>query len=217
MKYSIALFFTILLFASCKTPSVIITSKAKAKELGIYQLNSKEVAKNVKSENKKATENNKENVVVYCVAIKRKKKIVDENDPELILDAENTSYFVKQLINVASENLGANYKSGGTTKEGFDCSGFMYATFKNLDIILPRSSNDMAKIGKKLEPNEIQKGDLIFFKTNGKRVINHVGLVIDVNSDEIKFIHSATSKGVIISSTKEEYYNKTFTQANRIF
>jgi hypothetical protein len=48
-------------------------------------------------------------------------------------------------------------------------------------------------------------------------VINHVGLVIDVNSDEIKFIHSATSKGVIISSTKEEYYNKTFTQANRIF
>ena len=216
MKYSILLFLIILLFASCKTPSVIITSKAKAKELGIYQLNSKEVAKNVKSENKKATENNKENVVVYCVAIKRKKKIVDENDPELILESENTSYFVKQLINVASENLGANYKSGGTTKEGFDCSGFMYATFKNLDIILPRSSNDMAKIGKKLEPNEIQKGDLIFFKTNGKRVINHVGLVIDVNSDEIKFIHSATSKGVIISSTKEEYYNKTFTQANRI-
>lgn len=217
MKYSIFLFLIILLFASCKTPSVIITSKAKAKELGIYQSNSKEVAKNVKSENKKATENNKENVVVYCVAIKRKKKIVDENDPELILESENTSYFVKQLINVASENLGANYKSGGITKEGFDCSGFMYAMFKSLDINLPRSSNDMAKIGKKLEPNEIQKGDLIFFKTNGKRVINHVGLVIEVTSDEIKFIHSATSKGVIISSTKEEYYNKTFTQANRIF
>ena len=217
MKYSIFLFFTILLFASCKTPSAIVTSKAKAKELGIYQLNSNEVAKNNISENKKATKNNKENVVVSCVAIKRKKKIVDENDPELILDSENTSYFVKQLINVASENLGANYKSGGTTKEGFDCSGFMYATFKNLDITLPRSSNDMAKIGKKLEPNEIQKGDLIFFKTNGKRVINHVGLVIDVSSEEIKFIHSATSKGVIISSTKEEYYNKTFTQANRIF
>ena len=217
MKYSIFLFLIILLFASCKTPSVIVTSKAKAKELGIYQLNSKEVAKNVKAENKKATENNKEIRKTTAVEIKQKKKIVDENDPELILDAENTSYFVKQLINVASENLGANYKSGGTTKEGFDCSGFMYATFKSLDINLPRSSNDMAKIGKKLEPNEIQKGDLIFFKTNGKRVINHVGLVIEVTSDEIKFIHSATSKGVIISSTKEEYYNKTFTQANRIF
>jgi lipoprotein Spr len=217
LKYSILLFLIILLFASCKTPSVIVTSKAKAKELGIYQLNSKELAKKVKSENKKAAKNNKEIKKATAIEIKQKKKIVDENDPELILDSENTSYFVKQLINVASENLGANYKSGGTTKEGFDCSGFMYATFKNLDIILPRSSNDMAKIGKKLEPNEIQKGDLIFFKTNGKRVINHVGLVIDVNSDEIKFIHSATSKGVIISSTKEEYYNKTFTQANRIF
>jgi cell wall-associated NlpC family hydrolase len=112
--------------------------------------------------------------------------------------------------------LGANYRAGGTTPDGFDCSGLMYATFKKFDIILPRSSVDMAKIGRVLSTNEIQKGDLIFFKTNGRKVINHVGMVIEVTEDEIKFIHSSTQKGVIVSSTKEPYYEKSFTQANRI-
>jgi len=120
------------------------------------------------------------------------------------------------LINAASQNLGANYRSGGTTSDGFDCSGLMYSTFRKFDISLPRSSNDMAKIGTKLDNNEIQKGDLIFFRTNGKSVINHVGMVTEVSNDEIKFIHSSTQKGVIISSTKEPYYGRTFAQANRI-
>ena len=61
-----------------------------------------------------------------------------------------------------------------------------------------------------------QKGDLIFFTTNGRGYINHVGMVIDIVGDEIKFIHSSTSKGVIISSTKEHYYQKTFAQINRV-
>ncbi|PWA04107.1 C40 family peptidase [Flavobacterium psychrotolerans] len=129
---------------------------------------------------------------------------------------ENSHYLVKRLINTATDNLGANYRAGGITPQGFDCSGLMYATFLKFDIVLPRSSVDMAKIGTKIDLDEIQKGDLIFFKTNGKSVINHVGLVTEVNDDEIKFIHSSTQKGVIVSSTKEPYYKKTFAQANRI-
>jgi cell wall-associated NlpC family hydrolase len=74
----------------------------------------------------------------------------------------------------------------------------------------------MAKIGRKLNEDDIRKGDLIFFKTNGRKVINHVGMVTEINDEEIKFIHSSTQKGVIISSTKEAYYGRTFTQANRI-
>jgi hypothetical protein len=42
-------------------------------------------------------------------------------------------------------------------------------------------------------------------------------MVVEVLEDEIKFIHSATSKGVIISSTKEPYYKRTFVQVNRIY
>jgi cell wall-associated NlpC family hydrolase len=127
-----------------------------------------------------------------------------------------TNSLVEKLIDSASENLGVNYRSGGTTKKGFDCSGLMYVTFKNFDITLPRSSKDMAKIGTKINNNKIRKGDLIFFKTNGRSVINHVGMVVEVLPDEIKFIHSSTSRGVIISSTKEVYYGRSFAQANRI-
>ena len=124
---------------------------------------------------------------------------------------------VKQLIETATEQLGVKYLPGGTTSKGFDCSGLIYTTFKKIEISLPRTTIEMAKIGATIDPDEIKEGDLIFFKTNGKSVINHVGMVVDVLSDEIQFIHAATSKGVMISSTKESYFKNAFVQVNRIF
>ncbi|KGO96292.1 hypothetical protein Q767_05070 [Flavobacterium enshiense DK69] len=120
------------------------------------------------------------------------------------------------LIEKASENLGVRYRGGGTDKNGFDCSGLMFSTFKNIDMTLPRSSSDMAaNSGVKIDKSQAQKGDLIFFATRG-RWVGHVGMVTEVLDDEIKFIHSSTSSGVIISSTKEPYYAKRFVQINRV-
>lgn len=129
---------------------------------------------------------------------------------------KGASSLVKQIISSAKNQLGAPYKSGGTTTSGFDCSGLIFATFKKYDILLPRSAFQLAEEGQKISKKNIQKGDLIFFKTNGKSEINHVGIVVEVNDSDIQFIHSSTQKGVIISSTKEPYYNKTYYQANRI-
>ena len=126
------------------------------------------------------------------------------------------SAFVDQLIFMASQNIGTRYRSGGTTKEGFDCSGLMCATFGTFDIKLPRSSIEMASFGSIVDTQRAQKGDLIFFRTNGRRQINHVGMVVEVLDGEIKFIHSSTHGGVIISSTKESYYEKSFAQVNRV-
>jgi len=121
-----------------------------------------------------------------------------------------------QLIENASQNLGTRYRTGGTSKSGFDCSGLIYKTFGEFDIKLPRTSHQQSTVGTVVNTEEAQKGDLIFFKTNGRRQINHVGMVVEVNDDEIKFIHSSTSNGVIISSTKERYYGKNFSQINRV-
>lgn len=126
------------------------------------------------------------------------------------------SAFVDQLISKASENIGTRYRSGGTTTEGFDCSGLMCYTFSSYDIKLPRSSIEMAAYGSKIDAQNAQKGDLIFFKTRGSGRINHVGMVVEVLDGEIKFIHSATHGGVIISSTKESYYEKNLVQVNRV-
>jgi peptidoglycan DL-endopeptidase LytE len=139
-----------------------------------------------------------------------------KKDSSTVIRVSNHSELVDQLVVNATENIGTRYRSGGITKAGFDCSGLMYCTFGNFDIKLPRSSIEQSRIGTKVSSEEAQKGDLIFFKTNGRHQINHVGMVVEVVDGEIKFVHSSTHGGVIISSTKEPYYERTFSQVNRV-
>jgi lipoprotein Spr len=129
---------------------------------------------------------------------------------------DNPKAVVKDLIYTASENIGVRYKAGGTTNKGYDCSGLVFTTFNSENIKLPRSSYEQSKVGEVINRNKAKKGDLIFFKTNRSSQINHVGLIVEINNDEIKFIHSSTSKGVIISSTKEPYYRDAYAQVNRV-
>lgn len=196
--------------------SKIITSKEKAVKKKIYSTPSSHVDEDDiadLTENKPVVKTTRSTKKTAKKA--ETKSIINTKNDDDIFIGEDTNYLVEQLINNASDNIGTRYRSGGTTKDGFDCSGLMYSTFKKFDITLPRSSFDMAKAGKVLERSEYQVGDLIFFKTFGKR-ISHVGMITEVLDDEIKFIHSSTSLGVIISSTKEAYYQRTFAQVNRV-
>lgn len=137
-------------------------------------------------------------------------KEVEELSPENMSKAEF-------LIAKASQHIGTRYRGGGTTSAGFDCSGLMFSTFKHIDMTLPRSSSSMAiGAGYKIDRSQAQKGDLIFFTTNGRGSINHVGMITEINGDEIKFIHSSVQAGVIISSTEEPYYKRRFVQINRV-
>lgn len=120
------------------------------------------------------------------------------------------------LIAKASQHLGTRYRSGGTSPGGFDCSGLMIATFQEIEMKLPRTSREQSNYGVSIDRSQAQKGDLIFFTTNGRGNINHVGMVTEVIGDEIKFIHSSIQAGVIISSTKEDYYAKRFVKVNRV-
>lgn len=147
---------------------------------------------------------------------KKKTILNNKNENDIVINEENDNYVAKQLINVASDNLGVIYRAGGTSKNGFDCSGLVYATFIKFDLILPRSSHEMAEVGIKIDPQSAKKGDLIFFINRGQKRINHVGIVVEVIEDEIKFIHSSTQSGVVISSIKEPYYQRTFAQINRV-
>jgi cell wall-associated NlpC family hydrolase len=202
------------MFTACKPSSSIITSKEVAVKKGVY---SEPILAKISTVKKK---NNKRDFVAKQVApsIKHKQalKIDDQNESDIVINNEDSNYFIEQLINSASDNLGVNYRAGGTSPDGFDCSGLMFSTFKKFDITLPRSSNEMAEIGTQIDPEKAKKGDLIFFINRGQRRINHVGMIVDINGEEIKFIHSSTQSGVIISSLKESYYERTFKQINRI-
>jgi lipoprotein Spr len=139
-----------------------------------------------------------------------------KNETDIIITDEYESYLAEQLINVASDNLGIVYHAGGTNKNGYDCSGLIFSTFKKFDITLPRSSNEMALIGNKTNLSNAKKGDLVFFINRGQHRINHVGMVVEVTEDDVKFIHSSTQNGVVISSMNEPYYKRTFVQINRV-
>ena len=223
MTRFVSIFFVLLLVVSCKPKATIITSKAEAQKRGIYRVpeNKTLVINHTQIEDliAKAKITPPIKAVVPTVVPEKKapKYILNEaNDPDYFVSDDDASYLVQQLIHAASDEIGTPYRSGGTSSGGFDCSGLMYSTFLKFDIELPRSSAEMARLGKKLNRDEVKKGDLIFFTTRGKRYINHVGMVVEVTPDEIKFVHSSTQQGVVISSTAEPYYTRTFAQVNRV-
>ena len=122
-----------------------------------------------------------------------------------------------KIINTALTFSGTKYKYGGTSKKGMDCSGLLYVSFGTHDIDLPRVSYQMAEKGKRIKIKNVAKGDLLFFKTKRKyKRINHVGMVVAVDDQDIKFIHASSTRGVIVSSLREGYWNSAFVRANRI-
>lgn len=166
-------------------------------------------------------------LLIVLTACGGKKSVVKERSRNNVDRAEKqtkanheihaTEDIVYNIINNARRFEGTRYKFGGTTKRGMDCSGLIYVAFQEESIPLPRVSRDMAKTGKRIKLKDVSAGDLLFFKTNKtSRNINHVGLVVDILPNQILFIHSTSSKGVIISSLNEGYWNNAYVEARRV-
>ena len=136
---------------------------------------------------------------------------------EITLEEEIALKKADDIIGTALKFTGVKYKYGGTTKRGMDCSGLLYVSFSSHDVEIPRISHMIAEQAETIDVDTVTRGDLLFFKTNrrGKRV-NHVGLVVAKDGDDIRFIHSTTSRGVIVSSLNEGYWNSAFVKAARI-
>ncbi|MCK5237662.1 MAG: C40 family peptidase, partial [Deltaproteobacteria bacterium] len=74
-----------------------------------------------------------------------------------------------RLFSQYSSWKGVPYRYGGLSKSGVDCSGFVFNAFKDgLGIVLPRSTKELVKIGKKVKKKKLRSGDLVFFKTGKK-------------------------------------------------
>lgn len=186
-------------FIGCKS-SKIVTSKEEAVERGIYDYD------NATTSTKKTTQKN-----THSTYSKNNEYSTSSSKNSVVSSSVN-----QKIIDDALEFLGVRYRTGGTNKKGVDCSGLVFTAYGNNDVKLPRTSIDMSRHGKKVSKRNAEPGDLIFFKTNGRSKINHVGIITEINSDEIKFVHASTSRGVIVSSTSENYYNKAFAQINRV-
>jgi len=160
----------------------------------------------------------KPNRVKTIIQKKKKDKIIKTTiiADEVITENSNENKLDK-IIDFAKTFEGTPYRYGGTTKDGMDCSGLVYTAFGNENVELPRISRDMATKGVEIPKREAIEGDLIFFKTSRRSsAISHVGIITKVKRDEIMFIHSSTSSGVITSSLEENYWKKAFVKIMRI-
>jgi len=115
------------------------------------------------------------------------------------------------LSKAVNEELGTPYKWAGTTKKGFDCSGYTSFVFAKFDIDLPHTSKGQAELGTTVAQEDLRPGDLVFYNTDGKG-ISHVGIFVG----DGKFYHSATDKGVTTTKLDDKYYSKRFVTAKRI-
>lgn len=124
-----------------------------------------------------------------------------------------------EIMDYAKKLKGSPYKYAGSSPKGFDCSGYVSYVFSNFGYKLPRSSHEMMKAGERISEKDAKPGDLIFFKgrNKGSTRAGHVGIVTEVHSSgTISFIHSATSSGVRIDNTGQEYYKSRYLQVKRV-
>ena len=121
---------------------------------------------------------------------------------------EERSLFVR----VAKTFLGAPYRLGGSTLKGIDCSAFVKKIYQVFSVDLPRTAREQFRIGKKVEKDKLEEGDLVFFKT--RRANNtHVGVYIGNN----EFVHaSSRNREVKVDNLNTPYFNQRFLRGVRI-
>ncbi len=116
------------------------------------------------------------------------------------------------LIRTALNYRGTRYRRGGTSRGGFDCSGFTRYIYAKYGVGLPHSSSAQASIGTPVSKSELREGDLVFFQTYRKG-ISHVGIYIGNNS----FVHAASNgRGVTVDSLSSGYYAPRYRGARRV-
>lgn len=106
---------------------------------------------------------------------------------------------------------GTPYVIGGNSQRGIDCSGLVQTLFVDLfGVDLPRTTEDQVRKGRSVNRDELQTGDLVFFRPAGRT--RHVGIYLSDGA----FAHASTSRGVTISHLDRSYWRRSYWTARRV-
>lgn len=117
------------------------------------------------------------------------------------------------VASVALSLRGTQYRYGGTTRSGFDCSGLVFYAHQQYGVEVPRTAREQSKQSERVKRRKLKPGDLVFFSIDSWRV-NHVGIYIG----DHRFVHApGNGKSVTVNSLDEEVYDDAFESAGRFW
>ena len=118
-----------------------------------------------------------------------------------------------QIVAYAEEYLGTPYVLGGNGPNQFDCSGFTKYVYSHIRYTLNRTAPDQLQNGVSVSKDELQPGDLVFFKYRTSKPVSHVGIYIGNG----EFIHASTNRYVVqIDQMESGHYANVYVYARRI-
>jgi len=119
------------------------------------------------------------------------------------------------IVQTAKRFIGTPYRWGGESAgRGFDCSGLTMTVYRLNGMELPRNSRSQFRVGTPIRRGALQMGDLVFFSTNRRNRVSHVG----VYTGSGKFIHApGRGKRIRTSSMTNGYFNRRYMGARRYF
>src|SRR5579872_5808051 len=136
--------------------------------------------------------------------------LIKEYFSQIMGVAVSTTSNIK-LFQFVYDWVGTPYHFGGNTRKGIDCSAFTKELYsKVFNLTIKRNSRDIFSMVSPVRKDELQEGDLVFFKIHS-RSISHVGIYLGNN----RFAH-ASNRGVAINSLTDGYYSRYFYKGGRL-
>ncbi|NFS12543.1 glycoside hydrolase [Clostridium botulinum] len=184
----------------CKSDKKLVIEAKNAEQ----KLN--DMQKKIEKENEELQKNKDEIEKNIKELEDQKKQLVDyvQENSDILIDSTSSiipitlssdiSEEARAIIKEAQKYLGIPYLWGGTTPEGFDCSGLMQYVFNSQGIEIPRVSQDQQSFAEPINLSKLKPGDLVFNKSSNS---THVGLYIG----DDKYLHAPHTGDVVKIST----------------
>ena len=112
----------------------------------------------------------------------------------------------------AAAMIGRPYRYGGSSPQGFDCSGLVQYSYAKVGVEVPRDTQALSRLAAAVDANELRRGDLLFFDEEGKKR-SHVGIYLGGR----RFAHAPSAGGKVKTDTLDAAYWRThFVEARRL-
>lgn len=130
---------------------------------------------------------------------------------EIAVSRDSSSTLARRIVQASLRYQGVPYVFGGTSPNGFDCSGFTRYMFAQVGVQLPRAADEQYGLGQRVSYSRLQPGDLVYFTTY-EAGASHVGIYLGNG----QFISATSSRGIAIANMESGYWGDRYLGARRV-